>query len=102
MPVDPPDRDRPEVPHISGPSPLPGDPGRSAEDLLRELEAEERLAEREEAANRRPISYWWLALFILVLHSEAVAFSFNLVSPTLVPIATEFGTTQLCWTCTRR
>ena len=27
MPVDPPDRDRPEVPHISGPSPLPGDPG---------------------------------------------------------------------------
>ena len=97
MPVDPPDRDRPEVPHISGPSPLPGDPGRSAEDLLGELEAEERLAEREEAANRRPMSYWWLALFILVLHSEAVAFSFNLVSPTLVPIATEFQTTQLGW-----
>ena len=32
-----------------------------------------------------------------MLHTEAVAFSFNLVSPTLVPISTEFQTTQLGW-----
>ena len=92
-----PDREPPEIPHISGPSPLPGDPGRAAEDLLGELEFEERLAAREEEASKRPLSFWWLALFILVLHTEAVAFSFNLVSPTLVPISTEFETTQLGW-----
>lgn len=41
--------------------------------------------------------FWWLVLFILVLHTESVAFSFNLVSPTLLPIATDFGATQLGW-----
>jgi hypothetical protein len=92
-----PDRDRPEIPHIAAPSPLPGDPGRAGEDLLGELEIEDRLDGREEAGGGRPLSFWWLALFILVLHSEAVAFSFNLVSPTLVPISAEFKTTQLGW-----
>jgi MFS family permease len=62
------------------------------------LDAQPQLRSQRDVANRnRSMGFWWLVLFILVLHSEAVAFSFNLVSPTLIPVATEFHTTQLGW-----
>lgn len=86
------------VPHLAGPEPLPGNPARAAEDLMGELESEAALHETtQETGSKRSMTFWWVVLFVLVLHTEAVAFSFNLVSPVLVPLSAQFKTTQLGW-----
>src|SRR3954454_4149279 len=62
----------------------------------------------EEAAPLAPPShtaarftvFWAGVLLILVGHSEAVALSYNLVSPALTGIATSFATTQVGWVFT--
>lgn len=90
--------ERRQVPHFAGPEPLPGNPARSAEDLAGELESEVALAGGvQEPKSNRSMTFWWVVLFILVLHTEAVAFSFNLVTPVLVPLSKTFHTTQLGW-----
>jgi MFS family permease len=81
---------------VVSPEPLPGEPARDVEDLAARVELSGRRGEVQSAA-QRPMAFWWVVLFVLVLHTESVAFSFNLVSPTLVPVATEFHTTQLGW-----
>jgi MFS family permease len=89
-----------ERPHheIISPEPLPGDPMRPAADIAGQLAVDQVDSEPpSEDGGGRPAGFWWLVLLVLVLHTEAVAFSFNLVSPTLVPIATEFATTQVGW-----
>ena len=48
----------------------------------------------------RPVAFWAIVLLILVGHSEAVALSYNLVSPALTGIATSFATTQVGWVFT--
>src|SRR3954467_9545959 len=48
----------------------------------------------------RSTAFWALVLLILVGHSEAVALSYNLVSPALTGIATSFATTQVGWVFT--
>src|SRR5689334_25078923 len=51
-------------------------------------------------AATRPIAFWAIVLLILVGHSEAVALSYNLVSPALTGIATTFKTGQVGWVFT--
>jgi MFS family permease len=48
----------------------------------------------------RSTAFWAFVLLILVGHSEAVALSYNLVSPALTGIATSFATTQVGWVFT--
>jgi MFS family permease len=48
----------------------------------------------------RSTAFWALVLLILVGHSEAVALSYNLVSPALTGIATSFATAQVGWVFT--
>ncbi len=88
-----------EHPHheVISPEPLPGDPSRSAADIEGQLAVNEADADEGEDGGGRPNAYWWLVLVVLVIHMEAIAFSFNLVSPTLVPVSAEFQTTQVGW-----
>src|SRR6478752_7388596 len=48
----------------------------------------------------RSTLFWAIVLLVLVGHSEAVALSYNLVSPALTGIATNFATTQVGWVFT--
>src|SRR5690242_2491654 len=48
----------------------------------------------------RSMAFWAVVLLILVGHSEAVALSYNLVSPALTGIATTFKTGQVGWVFT--
>jgi MFS family permease len=57
------------------------------------------LARPSRAATRSTV-FWAVVLLILVGHSEAVALSYNLVSPALTGIATTFKTTQVGWVFT--
>ena len=52
------------------------------------------------SAAPRSLAYWLFVLLIIVLLSEEVAYAFNLVTPALPSMVTNFHTTQIAWVST--